>query len=178
MRRKRGSCDGTAGRKSPKFRKLPLSVGKRISLILKWLGIAVLVIVFVGSLLIVVALFWTDAASQAATPPILRGTTSRGEWNNGCPADRPRPPDEIEISPDFSQRLAAEFPPGTPSKSIQTELARQGFAISHCPYEADVMAAKVTVTGIGTLTGKAYWKVDRNDKVLWTVGFSDISGLP
>jgi hypothetical protein len=167
---------GPQGAKAPKFRKLPLSVGKRISLILKWLGIAVLVIVFVGSLLIVVALFWTDAASQAATPPILRGTTSRGESNNGCPADLP--PDKIGISPDFSQRLAREFPPGTPSKVIETELARQGFVISPCPYEADVKAARVTVTGFGTLTGVAYWKVDRNDKVVWTVGFSEISGLP
>ncbi len=169
---------GPQGAKAPKLTKLPLSLGQRLSLIFKWLGISVLVILLVGGLFIVVALFLTNAASQAATPPILRGTTSRGEWNNGCPADQPRRPDEIEMSPDFSQRLAAEFPPGTPSKVIETKLARQGFAISHCPYEADVMAAKVTVTGIGTLTGTAYWKVDRNDKVVWTIGFSEISGLP
>jgi hypothetical protein len=138
-----------------------------------WLGVllASLVAILVLGFISLSIVFYFE------TPPILRGASDRGGWDDGCPSDRegvvPVPLSRVALSPEFTERLTRAFPPGTPSTVVEKELTRQGFTIPvqhRCTNDPDVKTAIFTLQTFGSFQGTAYWKVDADGNVVWTRG--------
>ncbi len=115
-------------------------------------------------------------------PSLLRDASSPGASFNDCVSQGRINDPSMGFSTEFSQRLAREYPPGTLSSAIAAGLQHAGFRIVHqfaeCSPDSTIKMAVIEVHGFGTERGRAYWKVDRTDHVVWTRGIIDLSGFP
>jgi len=120
---------------------------------------------------------------RPATPALLRNATAKGgSWLGGCP-----PANDSErvlaegiargqeaLSPEVSQRLDAQFPPGSSSAKLWAFLKAQGFKETPpCANEKSIRHAVFTQEG-GSFFGpypawsQIAWKEDENGRVVWT----------
>ncbi|MFZ5733560.1 MAG: hypothetical protein ACOY4O_12550 [Pseudomonadota bacterium] len=86
-------------------------------------------------------------------PPLLKGVSAGGEWDNGCPpigAERQRNLGR-SLSPELNGFLNHRFAEGSPAKPLAEGLAMQGFRelASPCPNDSSIRAM--------TYTGKTHW---------------------
>jgi hypothetical protein len=117
------------------------------------------------------------APLQPATPPLVAQATSLGSWDSGgCPAranDLSAKYPEAH-SPVMEQRLASQFPVGTPEAELMAALDRQGFrATTACDNDPTIHRALFVQSGgsgFGPLPARARvaWKVDGQGRILWT----------
>jgi hypothetical protein len=151
----------------------PGGVGTLLSRVIVWLGVlfASLVTILIIGFILMSIMFYFE------TPPILRGATNRGGWDDGCPSDREGvltvPLSRVALSPEFTERLTKAFPPGTSSTVVEQALTRQGFKIPvvHiCTNDPNVRTAFFTLQTFGSFQGTAYWKVDAHGNVVWIRG--------
>lgn len=112
------------------------------------------------------------------TPPILEGATAGGGRDSGgCPPQ----PDAVSMtkldeaaSPEVRNRLAHQFPPGTPERVLETTLAKQGFITAKaCESDPSIHRATFSQRGGGfwgpyPAFAWVAWKVDAEGKVVWT----------
>jgi hypothetical protein len=127
--------------------------------------------------------------TQSNLPPLLQNITAGGGWGSACP-----PCDETEakwfalwggklgISPEFSQRLQGEYPPGSDEEELIQALKKQGFRISAtCKCDQSIRIAEFYAKGEGFLPysagAHAFWKRDNAGRIIWTKGFVFYEGL-
>ena len=133
----------------------------------KWIGL--------GAVLVL-------GACSSHVPEILRGVSAGGGYWGACPQPDWARNSPLAISPEFNERLAKRYPPGSSEKRLIEDLSRQGFKdAGSCEGEPTVRILTFSADGIGlvvsSITATAYWKVDPQGKVLWTKGFVAYTGL-
>lgn len=114
-----------------------------------------------GAILGLGALLW-----PTPLPPLVAGAESRGP-GDACMEGAP----SSTRSPELSDRLSQQFPPGAPSSDLKTALVQQGFKyFETCPGDSTIHRA-IFCRGFPR-SGRAtvYWKVDGDDRIVWTSG--------
>ena len=115
-------------------------------------------------------------------PPLLRHLEAHGGWGDACPVP---PKLKVEVAregladaPELDRRLKAEFPPGTAEIELVTNLQKIGFRpTGSCKDDGTIHIARYDqppqpdVFLFFTMTATIYWKIDENDKVVWSKGF-------
>lgn len=137
---------------------------------------------FTGGILFVVAAVLLLSSCNYELPPLLKGASSAGGWEGGCP----RPPEyadlPLALSPELNARLTNQFPKGSPETGLVAELRRNGFTMS-APCAEDSTIHKATFTepqhwyGVFFPTSASvYWRIDPGKNLVWTMGFVDHTG--
>ena len=103
-------------------------------------------------------------------PPLLDGATAKyGNWIGCAGGDA--------VSPELEQRLARQFPPGSPESVLVASLAEQHFATpSPCRNDSSVrfsyyLGPKGSKPGRGPVDATVYWKVNDASQIVWTHGY-------
>jgi len=123
------------------------------------------------------------ACASDKVPEILRGVSAGGGYWGACPSPQWAPKqDELAISPEFNDRLATRYPPGSAEIRLLEDLTREGFKDSgHCESEPAIRIMAFHADGIGLLvsaiTAQAYWQSDAQGRIVWTKGFVAYTGL-
>ena len=124
------------------------------------------------------------ACASETIPEILRGVTAGGGYWGACPraAWAGKGTLQLAISPEFNDRLARKFPPGSSEAGLIEELSRQGFKdASSCEAAPAIRILTFRADGIGlfvsSITAQAYWQSDPQGRILWTKGFVAYTGL-
>lgn len=128
----------------------------------------------------------TSTAPQKPLPPLLAHATGNGGWLFGCPAisnnahalTATRSP----ASPEITQRLRQQFPPGTAEADLTRLLADEGFdAPLACEADSSIRHAHFFQKGTGFLPYDAnadvFWKVDADGRIVWAQGGIFYQGL-
>jgi len=112
-----------------------------------------------------------------ATPPLLQGADVVGSWDShGCPAhanDLSAKYTEAH-SPRMEERLARDFPAGTPESVLVVSLTRQGFKPeAACDNDGSIHRASFNQSGGGLFgpypaLSEVAWKVDSRGRIVWT----------
>ena len=89
---------------------------------------------------------------------------------------------KLAVSPDLSDRLNRQFPPGTPASALKAELSTDGFEPpSACEADPTIMGTAFFRKGSGLfaydVSASVYWKADADGKIIWTRGFIFYAGL-
>lgn len=151
-------------------------------------------LIFIGGLVAIVVLtpaavfvWWLEIRPlfYPPAPPLLQNVTAAGGWSGGCP---PRNEQEAAmranlgeaLSPELNQRLAKQFPPGSPEEPLVRSLAAQGFKLLE-PCENDTAIHRAYFNGpvrwgVFDVNAQVYWKT-QNDTLVWTKGFVAFDGF-
>ena len=89
---------------------------------------------------------------------------------------------KLAVSPELSDRLGRQFPPGSSASALKEELLTDGFeAPTMCEADPTIMRAAFFQKGSGLLpydvNASVYWKADSDSKIVWTKGFIFYTGL-
>ena len=89
---------------------------------------------------------------------------------------------KLAVSPELSDRLSRQFPPGSPASVLKEELSTDGFqAPSACEADPTIMGAAFFQKGGGWLAydvnASVYWQADGDGKIIWTKGVIFYTGL-
>ncbi len=89
---------------------------------------------------------------------------------------------KLAVSPELSDRLSRQFPPGSPASALKDELSIDGFEPpSACEADPTIMGAAFFQKGGGLfaydVNASVYWKVDGDGKIIWTTGVIFYTGL-
>jgi hypothetical protein len=128
---------------------------------------------------------WIVPMFHPQGPPLLQHVTAAGGWFGACPprneqegAERAKSGEAL--SPELNQRLARQFPPGSPEEVLVRSLAAQGFRpLEPCRNDATIRSAHFSGPTSGALfaiNAVVYWKT-QNDTLVWTKGFVSFNGL-
>ena len=80
----------------------------------------------------------------------------------------------LALSPELNVRLMKEFPPGSPASRLNKELVREGFRLdAPCDEDKSIHTASYLQEHyvLYQLQSSVYWKFDRQNKLIWTMGF-------
>jgi hypothetical protein len=151
-------------------------------------------LIFIGGSLAVIALtpvaifvWWVVIRPMfyPPAPPLLAHVTAAGGWFGGCP---PRNEQEAvsraksgeALSPELNQRLALQFPVGSPVGPLVKSLAAQGFKpLEACKNDPTIRRAVFSGPTRGVvfeIFAVVFWKTE-NDTLVWTKGFVAFDGL-
>jgi hypothetical protein len=140
----------------------------------------------------IVILFGSGVACSTthreSVPPILRGVTAGSGYFGACPpadestANFIKAAGKLAVSPEFSRRLEAAFPPGSPEEALIHLLTAQGFVLrAECRTDSTVKIASFHLDGSGLsrleTAADVYWKADTVRRIVWTKGFVMYVGL-
>jgi hypothetical protein len=122
------------------------------------------------------------ACSSSKIPEILRGVSAGGGYWGACPRPDWASKSPLAISPEFNDRLATRFPPGSPESRLIEDLSREGFVMmGACESAPTIRIMTFKAEGIGLVVSEigasAYWQADANGKIVWTKGFVAYTGL-
>ena len=89
---------------------------------------------------------------------------------------------KLAVSPELSDRLGRQFPPGSRASALQEALSTDGFeAPMACEADPTIMTSAFFQKGSGWLphdvNASVYWKVAGDGKIVWTKGFIFYQGL-
>jgi len=89
---------------------------------------------------------------------------------------------KLAVSPELSDRLGQQFPPGSPASGLEEELSADGFGPpTACAADPTIMSASFFQKGEGLppydVNAAVYWKADGGGKIVWTKGFIFYTGL-
>ena len=122
---------------------------------------------------------------RPALPPLLKGVRAANGWVGACPPHNEREAVwqfRVVLSPELNQRLAEQFPTGSPENALVQSLISQGFTVTRrpCDNDAAILHANFQQRGGGLfyypMAANVFWKAD-SGKVVWTKGFVEFSGL-
>jgi hypothetical protein len=128
---------------------------------------------------------WIVPMFHPPAPPLLQHVTAAGGWFGACPPRNEQEATERAksgeaLSPELNQRLARQFPPGSPEEVLVRSLAAQGFKpLEPCRDDGTIRRAHFSGPTHGALfaiNAVVYWKT-RNDTLVWTKGFVSFNGL-
>ncbi|HTQ99022.1 MAG TPA: hypothetical protein VMH83_03490 [Candidatus Acidoferrum sp.] len=120
-------------------------------------------------------------------PPLLDKATAGSGYASACPARNETErklmaQSKLASSREVDMRLEREFPAGTDAALLSKYLAAQGFKPeAPCEGDASVQRASFFRKGVGFLpydtSATVYWKVDAQQRIVWTKGFLFFIGL-
>jgi hypothetical protein len=144
-----------------------------------------------ATLVAVVGLLSLCGCGQAKSlPPLLQNLESRGGYADACPV-----PADLQLSvqklgladsPEFDKRLEEKYPSGSSSAVLRKSLAAIGFrSIGACKDDESIQIARFDEARSQSssfsldypMTATVFWKVDTQDRVIWTKGFVFYTGL-
>lgn len=110
-------------------------------------------------------------------PPLLRDPGDRvgSSWFLCDSSIRQKPEDAVHHK-GIVARLHHLFPPGSSGTSLQDELVRQKFAIRECSTDPAIRIATYRWKERWGGQGLIAFKVDQDDKIIWTTGFNSYGG--
>jgi hypothetical protein len=128
------------------------------------------------------AVAWLCGCGSNNIPEILRGATDPGGSGTVCPHARlpqlQRSP--LGLSPEFNERLARQFPPGSDEQKLVGTLTAVGFqSIGTCEEDKSIRILRFDRRDdvFPGVTAWVYWKDDSRGKILWTKGFVAYTSL-
>ena len=134
-----------------------------------------------------IALAVTGCTSTKDLPALLAHATAGSGWASACPGrnDNERAMmagRKFAVSPELSDRLSRQFPPGSPASALKEELSTDGFqAPSACEADPTIMGAAFFQKGSGLfaydVNASVYWQADGDGKIIWTKGVIFYTGL-
>jgi hypothetical protein len=145
---------------------------------------AVVAFIVLTPVVVFVWVFYIGPMLHPAAPPLLQHVTAGGGYFGACP---PKNSEEAaqraksgEALSELNQRLAQQFPPGSPEQLLVRSLSEQGFTpLEPCENDATVRRAHFTGPvrgGIFDVNAVVYWKT-QNDTLVWTKGFVSFNGF-
>ena len=82
------------------------------------------------------------------------------------------------ISPEFNQRLNAQFPAGTQATKLVSALASQGFAqTAPCANDATIHHAVFRGGTFPETWAEVAWKQDADGRIVWVKGYVEYTAL-
>jgi hypothetical protein len=136
---------------------------------------------------VAVAAAFTGCASTKELPALLAHATAGSGWATACPGRNENERAmvagrKLAVSPELSDRLSRQFPPGSPASALKDELSTDGFEPpSACEADPTIMGAAFFQKGGGLfaydVNASVYWKADGDGKIIWTKGVIFYTGL-
>jgi hypothetical protein len=112
-------------------------------------------------------------------PLLLVGASAAGGYLGGC-AQPNGAHSPLALSPRFNQRLAKQFPPGSPASKLEAELLAEGFELGGaCPEDQTILTAHYLQKyyGLEQASAVVFWKTDASGDIVRTEGFLSFNGL-
>jgi hypothetical protein len=112
-------------------------------------------------------------------PEILWGATAGSGLYGACGWTQDEKQSEaLAVSPEFNERLARQFPPGSDEQRLMGTLTAVGFrSIGTCDDDKSIRILRYEGRVVLAMTADVYCRADSHGKILWTKGFVEYEGL-
>ena len=109
---------------------------------------------------------------QRGLPPLVQGATSgSGGTGYDCrTGTEPASDSALAQSPEMTERLRQQFPPGTPTDALRSALLRQGFSVEGpCSPDRSISWAQFRRNG-NEVVANVYWREGSDRRLIWSFG--------